>query len=40
MIVKKPKTAIRLDCFADADFAGLFEVEDGKSVDSAKSRVG
>ena len=40
MIVKKPKTAIKLDCFADADFTGLFKVKDGKSVDSVKSRAG
>ena len=40
MIVKKPKTAIKLDCFADTDFAGLFKIEDRKSVDSAKSRAG
>ena len=33
-------TAIKLDCFADAAFAGLLKVEDGKSVDNAKSRAG
>ena len=40
MSVKKPKTAIKLDCFEDADFAGLFRVKDGKSVDSGLSRAG
>ena len=40
MIVKKPKTALKLDCYVDADFAGLYKVEKGKSIDSAKSRSG
>ena len=39
-IVKKPTSAIKLDCFVDADFAGLYRVEKDESVDSAKSRSG
>ena len=39
-IVKKPNSAIKLDCYVDADFAGLYKIEDDKSVNSAKSRSG
>ena len=40
MIVKRPTEAIKLDCYVDADFAGLYKVENGESIDSAKSRSG
>ena len=39
-IVRKPTSALKLDCFVDADFAGLYRVEKDESVDSAKSRSG
>ena len=39
-IVKKPTSEIKLDCFVDADFAGLFRTEENESIDSAKSRCG
>ena len=40
IIVKKPTSTIKLDCFVDADFAGLYRIEKDESVDSAKSRSG
>mgnify|MGYP000857262147 FL=1 len=39
-IVKKPNSAIKLDCYVDADFAGLYKVEADESINSAKSRSG
>ena len=39
-IVKKPTSALSLDSFVDADFAGLYRREEDKSIDSAKSRAG
>jgi hypothetical protein len=39
-IVTKPKTKLTLDCFTDADFAGLYRHEPDDSIDSARSRSG
>ena len=39
-IVRKPTSEIKLDCFVDADFAGLYRTEANESIDSAKSRCG
>ena len=38
--MKKPNSAIKLDCYVDADFAGLYKVEADESINSAKSRSG
>jgi hypothetical protein len=36
----KPDDSDRVDCYVDADFAGLFNVEDGQHPIAAKSRTG
>ena len=36
----KPDDAMRLDCYVDADFAGLYGVEDAQDPISVKSRTG
>ena len=40
MIVKRPSSELKLDCYVDADFAGLYKAEKDESLDSAKSRSG
>ncbi len=37
MIVKCPTLELKLDCYVDADFAGLYKAEKDESLDSAKS---
>ena len=39
-IVKKPTSVFKLDCFVDANFAGLFCTEENESIDSTESRCG
>jgi histone deacetylase 1/2 len=39
-LVIKPKDTLKLDCYVDADFAGLWGFEDGKDPSSARSRTG
>ena len=36
-LIYKPTNDLVVDCYVDADFAGLCKVENGESVDSAKS---
>jgi hypothetical protein len=36
----KPNNSNQIDCHVDADFAGLFSVEDGQNTVSVKSRTG
>jgi len=39
-LVLRPSKQLQVDCYADADFAGLFSVEDPKDMISVKSRTG
>jgi hypothetical protein len=39
-IIMEPKQELTLDCYVDADFAGLYGVEDDQSILSVKSRTG
>ena len=39
-LIIKPTKEFRVDCYADANFAGLFAVEDPQDTTSVKSRTG
>ena len=39
-LILKPKQELRVDCYVDADFGGLFSVEDKQDPVSVKSRTG
>jgi hypothetical protein len=40
-MIVKPTNTLQLDCYVDADFAGLYKCDpDGASPTSAKSRLG
>ena len=37
-LILKPSKKLQVDCYADADFAGLYSVEESQDVTSVKSR--
>jgi len=39
-LVFKPSAELTLDCYVDADFAGLWKVKDGQGPECVKSRTG
>ena len=39
-MILKPDKTLKLDCYVDADFAGLYSVEDSQDPVCVKSRTG